>query len=104
MADVVPLRRLGSPQFPGPAAFFVDATDPARALSATWAPDQQAIQLSIETPDGRPCALILSAEDVLHLVRALVEGLPLPAAAEPRPLAAVIPLKPRVRPGVTGAP
>lgn len=105
MADVVPLRRRGAPEFSGPARCFVDAAEPDRALTATWAPDQQAVQISIEGPDGGICALVLGAEDVLHLVRALVEGLPLPAAGEPRPLAAVLPLRRRQSGhGVTDAP
>ena len=91
-ADVVPLRHRGAPEFPEPAEVFVDAADSGRALSVAWSPDQQVVQFSIEEPGGNSSALVLDADDVLDLVRALVEGLPEPAAACPRPPAIVLPL------------
>jgi hypothetical protein len=99
MADVVPLP-LGrgarsAPEFGEPAEFFVDLADPARALSLTWSPDQQVVQVSIEAPGDRSSVVILDADDVLNLVRALVEGLPEPGPACPRPPATVLPLTPR---------
>ncbi len=99
MADVVPLP-LGrgarsAPEFGEPAEFFVDLADPARGLSLTWAPDQQVVQVAIEGADGSSTGVILDADDVLNLVRALVEGLPESGPARPRPPATVLPLRPR---------
>lgn len=99
MADVVPLplgrRARNAPEFPDPAEFFLDAADPTRALSLTWSPDQDVVQVSIQASNGRTSAVILDADDVLNLVRALVEGLPEPGPARPRPPATVLPLTPR---------
>lgn len=94
-ADVVPLRRRGGPDFPEPIDYFVDAVDPAHALSVTWSPDHQAVQLTIGTPDGEPMALILVADHVLELVRTLVEGLPDTGPARARPPATVLQMHPR---------
>lgn len=91
-ADVVPLRRGGSPPFCEPAAVFPDVTDSARALSLTWSPDQQAIRFGIESRDGTPNAVMLSAADLLDLVRALMDG---PPGAGSSALAPVIHLRPR---------
>ena len=92
-ADVVPLRRSGSVPFGDPAAVFPDGSDPTRGLSVTWSPDQRAIRLGIETPDQGPSAVVLSADDLLNLVRVLMEGLPRPGGDSP--LATVVPLRPR---------
>ena len=97
-ADVVPLplgrRGRGGPEFPPPADFFVDAVDPARALSLTWSPDHTVVQLAISAADGTPAALVLRPDEVLSLVRALVEGLPETSAACPRPPGVVLPFPP----------
>ena len=99
MADVVPLpvglRARSAPEFGEPEEFFVDAADPARALSLSWSPDQRVVQVGIEVPGGAASEVILDADEVLDLVRALVEGLPEPGSACPRPLATVLPLRPR---------
>lgn len=92
MADVVPLRLRSAPEFGEPAEFFADAADSGRALSVTWSPDQQVVQFSIETPGDPASALILDSDDVLDLVRVLVEGLPQLAPRCPRPPATVHPL------------
>lgn len=97
MADVVPLRRRSAPEFPEPAEFFLDAADPARSLSLTWSPDQQVVQVSIGTVGGAPAALVLDADEVLDLVRALVEGLPDSGPRCSGPPATVLPLTPRPR-------
>jgi hypothetical protein len=98
-ADVVPLplgrRARGAPEFPEPVDYFVDAAVPGRALSVTWAPDNQALQVRIESPDGSLTSLVLPADQVLDLVRALVAGLPEVGARCPRPPATVLPLTPR---------
>jgi hypothetical protein len=100
-ANVVPLPvgrgARSAPAFPEPADFFLDAADPARALSVTWSPDHEAIQLGIESADGSSTALVLPAEEVLDLIRALVEGLPEAGAACSRAPATVVPLTPRPR-------
>lgn len=94
MADVVPLRRRGCPEFGPPAATFLDAADPGRALSVAWSPDASAVRLGVGAADGPVAELVLDGEDVLELVRALVEGLPA-AGAGSRPPAPVVPLTPR---------
>lgn len=93
-ADVVPLRRGGSAPFCEPAAAFPDVTDPARALSLAWSPDQQAIRIGIEHADGSPAAVVLRADDLLDLVRVVMEGLPRPGGGD-AVLAPVVPLTPR---------
>ena len=93
-AEVVPLRPRG-PEFPEPADYFVDAADPARALSVTWSPDHEAVQLGIESADGVPFSLVLPADEVLDLVRALVGGLPEVGARCSRPPATILPMTPR---------
>jgi hypothetical protein len=99
-ADVVPLpvgrKARGAAQFPEPADYFVDVEDPARALSVTWSPDHTVVQLGIEAADGSPTALVLHADEVLDLVRALVVGLPEHGTGCPHPPATVVPLE---RPG-----
>ncbi|HUR74590.1 MAG TPA: hypothetical protein VMZ00_09955 [Sporichthya sp.] len=98
-AEVVPLplgrRARSAPEFPEPTEYFSDAANPARALSVTWSPDHRAVQVSIDDAGGPPTALLLDADDVLDLVRALVTGLPEPGPACPRPPATVLPLTPR---------
>lgn len=100
-ADVVPLRRGGSRPLDEPAAIFADVTDPARALSLHWSPDQQAIRLGIESRDQAPSAVVLSADDLLDLVRALLEGLGRPGTGSSA-LATVLPLRPRKSQPFTG--
>lgn len=92
-ADVVPLHRGGSAPFGRPAAVFPDVSTPARGLSVTWSPDQQAIRFGIESPDQSPSAVVLGADDLLDLVRALMEGLPRPGGNNCG-LAPVVPLRP----------
>ncbi len=94
MADVVPLRRPSRPAFGPPAASFSDVADPAQALSVAWSPDARTVRLGIGAAEGPFAALVLDADDVLDLVRALVDGLPAPGAT-PRPPAPVLPLVPR---------
>ena len=98
-ADVVPLplgrRGRSGRDFPEPADFFVDGGDPARALSVTWSPDHDAVQLGISAADGTPAALVLHADEVLGLVRALVEGLPETGVSCSRPPATILPMTPR---------
>lgn len=93
-ADVVPLRRGGSTPFGEPAALFADVSDPARALSLTWSPDQRAIRFGVESCDGSSGAVVVSADDLLDLVRAVMDGLPRPDSVD-TPVATVIPLRSR---------
>lgn len=101
-ADVVPLpvgrKARGAAQFPEPADYFVDADDPGRALSIAWSPDHTVVQLGIQAADGSPTALVLQADEVLDLVRALVEGLPETGTGCPHPPATVVPLERPLRP------
>jgi hypothetical protein len=97
MADVVPLRVRSAPKFSGPPETFVDPANPARTLRVAWSPDQQAVQLSIEAPGVAPAALVLDSDEVLDLVRVLVEHLPRPAADPCRPPGTVLRWTPRPR-------
>lgn len=94
-ADVVPLRRHRDPESSGPAEHFPDAVDPARALSVSWSIDQATIRIGIEAPDGTHDHVVLQADEVLHLARALVERLPGSDGGGPRSPAAVISLPTR---------
>lgn len=93
-ADVVPLRRRRVPERCEPAEHFADAVDPARTLSVSWSGDHDAVRIGVETIDGSE-GVVLRGDEVLHLVRALVEHLPGSGAGVPRAPAAVIPLPPR---------
>lgn len=101
-ADVVPLRRHRVPEHCERGEHFADALDPARTLSVSWSADHEAIRIGIATLDGSDGtdgggadAVVLRADEVLALVRALVERLPGSAPAVSRAPAAVIPLLPR---------
>ncbi len=97
MADVVPLRGRRAPEIPEPADVFADAVEPTRALSVSWSQDERVVSLTVETAGGAPVLFALDAEDVLDLVRALVDGLAEPERGRPREPAVVLPLTPRVR-------
>lgn len=93
MADVVPLRSRRGPVVPEPAEIFADADEPGRVLSVSWAPDERAVQLSVSDAGADPTTFVLDADDVVDLVRALVEGLAFPRG--PQDPAVVLPLTPR---------
>jgi hypothetical protein len=98
MADVVPLRAesavdaalfTGSRRAP---AIFDDPTGPGR-LAARWNADGT---VGITVADGSlPVEFRLAAEDVLELVRVLVEGLNEQGPVRLGPPAPVLPLTPR---------
>jgi hypothetical protein len=94
MADVVPLRRRGAPEFSEPADYFVDAADPARALRVCWSPDHESVQLGFSSAEDAQHTLVLPADEVLELIRALVDGLPDVGGRCSRPPAPVLPLTP----------
>lgn len=97
MAKVVPLLGRRAPDVPEPADVFADAADPTRALAVTWSQEQRVVCLSVETEGGVPVPFALDAEDVLDLVRALVDGLAEPDRRRPSGPAIVLPITPRPR-------
>ncbi len=86
MPDVVPLPSCGE--------VFLDADDERRLLRASWQRDdtEDAVVLSIWRDEDCVSTFRLAAEDVLELVRVLVEGL---AQAGPVRLGAPAPAHPR---------
>lgn len=108
MADVVPLRTPSAPhddefeRYDIPVVFD-DATGPGR-LAARWHHDGT---VGITVADGYGAASVpaefrLAADDVLELVRVLVEGLNVPGPVRLGPPAQVLPLTPRTRGPASG--
>lgn len=106
MADVVPLRAPSASEDGGFGRYdlpvvFDDATGPGR-LAARWHHDGT---VGITVADGYgygaasvPAEFRLAADDVLELVRVLVEGLNVPGPVRLGPPAQVLPLIPRTGP------
>lgn len=97
MADVVPLLGRRTPDVPEPADVFADAAESTRALSVSWSQEERVVCLSVESAGCAPVPFALDAEDVLDLVRALVDGLAEPDRGRPRRPAVVLPMAPRPR-------
>lgn len=98
MAEVVPLRgRVHADRPTAPTEVFLDAGDAASALEVRWQQAARSVELTLGARDGEECPTTfrLDAEDVLDLVRVLVEGLSEPGPVRLGGPATVLPLTPR---------